>query len=49
MTWAIRIVQKPSSTPMLRNRASSEAAMTISGMAIGRKINELTAPRARNR
>ncbi len=34
---------------MLRKSASSEAAITISGMAIGRKISELTAPRARNR
>ncbi len=49
MMWAMRTVQKPSSAPMLRNRVSSEAAITTSGIAIGRKISELTAPRARKR
>lgn len=34
---------------MLRKSVSSEAAMTTSGIAIGRKISELIAPRARNR
>lgn len=49
MMWAIRTVQKPSSIPMLRKRVSREAAMTTSGIAIGRKISELIAPRARKR
>ena len=49
MMWAMRIVQKPSCAPMLRNRVSSEAAITTSGIAIGRKISEFTAPRARKR
>ncbi len=49
MMWAMRTVQKPSSAPMLRKRVSSEAAMTTSGIDIGRKISELIRPRARKR
>ena len=49
MMWAMRIVQKPSRAPMLRKSVSRDAAITTSGIAIGRKISELIAPRARNR
>ena len=49
MMWAMRIVQKPSCAPRLRKSVSSEAAITTSGIAIGRKISELTGPRARKR
>ena len=43
------IVQKPGSSPMLRNSESSEAPSTTSGVAIGRKISRLVADRPRNR
>lgn len=49
MMCAMRIVQKPSCAPMLRKSVSRDAAMTTSGIAIGRKISELIAPRARKR
>lgn len=49
MMCAMRIVQKPNWMPMLRKRVASEAAMTTSGIAIGRKIRVLTPERARKR
>ena len=41
MMWAMRIVQKPSwpAKPAATKRASSEEPITISGVAIGRKIS----------
>ena len=52
MMWAIRIVQKPRSTPIgqpdvAMNRVSSDEPMTISGVAIGVKMAKLVAPRPR--
>ncbi len=49
MMCAMRIVQKPNWMPMLRKRVAREAAMTTSGIAIGRKIRVLTEDRARKR
>jgi hypothetical protein len=51
MTWATRIVQKPSwpARPPLTNIESSEEPITISGVAIGRKISTFAEPRPRNR
>ena len=41
MTWAMKIVQKPSwpAKPPCTNRVNSDDPMTISGAAIGRKIS----------
>ena len=43
MMWATRIVQNPSwpAKPAATNRASSDEPITISGEAIGRKMNRL--------
>ena len=51
MMCAIRIVQKPSwpAKPLATNSASSEEPITISGVAIGRKMNRLVAERPRKR
>ncbi len=49
MVCAATMVQKPSDAPMLRNCASSDAPSTTSGVAIGRKMRTLIAPRALNR
>ena len=51
MMCAIRIVQKPSwpANPLVTNSASSEEPITISGEAIGRKMNTLAAERPRKR
>jgi hypothetical protein len=45
MMWAMMIVPVPSGAPRLRNRASSEAPRTTSGVAIGRKISRFVAAR----
>ena len=49
ITWAMTMVPKPRLTPRLRNRASSEAPSTTSGVAIGRKMVRFVAVRPRNR
>ncbi len=53
MMWAITIVTKfvgkNGGSPIATNRVKSEAPMTISGVAIGRKINVFVAPEPRNR
>ncbi len=48
MMWAIRIVQKPSTPakPALTNSASRDEPITISGVAIGRKIRMFAADAA---
>ena len=47
----IRIVQKPNcpAKPPVTNKASSDDPITISGEAIGRKVNTLATDRPRNR
>ena len=49
MTWAMKIVQKPSGKTlvMLRKSVRSEAPRTISGVAIGRKTRTFVDPRPR--
>ena len=49
MTWAMKIVQKPSSKTlvMFRKSVSSDAPRTISGVDIGRKTRTLAEPRPR--
>ena len=37
--WAITIVQKPRSTPWLKNSVNSEAPITISGVVSGNTSN----------
>ena len=49
MMCAMRMVVKPKGMRMLRNSVPSEAAMTTSGMAIGRKIIAVVAARPRKR
>jgi hypothetical protein len=46
---AIRIVRKPSGTPKLRKSVRSDEPMTISGVAIGRKMSKFVAPLPRKR
>ena len=46
MMCAIRIVVKPVACRPIENSDSSEAPSTISGVAIGRKMNKFVAPRA---
>ena len=50
MTWAMKIVQKPSwpAKPPGTNRASSDEPITISGAAIGRKIDTFIVLRPSN-
>ena len=49
MTWAMKIVQKPSvkTLVMFRKSVRSEAPRTISGVAIGRKTRMFVGPRPR--
>jgi len=49
MMCAMRIVQKPNRMRMLRKRVPSEAPITTSGIAIGRKISMFVAARPRKR
>ena len=50
MMWAMRMVPKPSAppNPAATNRASSEEPITISGVAIGRKISRFVLDRPEN-
>ena len=49
MTWAMKIVQKPSwkTVAELRNSVSSDAPRTISGVDIGRNTRRFVPPRPR--
>src|SRR5947208_987233 len=46
MMWAIRIVRKPCAMLRLTKSASSDAPMTISGVAMGTKMSRLPRPRS---
>ena len=49
MTWAMKIVQKPSwkTVVVFRKSVSSDAPRTISGVDIGRNTSRFEAPRPR--
>ncbi len=49
MMWAMRIVVSLRAQPSETNRVSSEAPRTISGVAIGRKMNRFVPDWPRNR
>ncbi len=49
MVCAITIVAKPVFVPACRNRPSSAAPSTTSGVASGRKTKKSTVPRPRKR